>query len=264
MPSPSIPQLEAVLGHSFRDRELLSRALTHSSHANESFEASSGAANAPEAIRRDNELLEFLGDAVLGLVVSQALVARFPERREGELSKLRAHLVSARHLVQVARTLELGEYLQLGRGEARSGGSSKPAILVDALEAVIAALYLEAGLAQVERFVARYVIDPELERLTHSSGQFAITDYKSALQESVQAMGKPQPTYVLASETGPDHRKTFTVELQLRGTGRGSKPEFVTRAEGESKKSAEQLAARLALEHLKAERAEPGEAGKKI
>ncbi|HEV2112948.1 MAG TPA: putative dsRNA-binding protein, partial [Terriglobales bacterium] len=127
----------------------------------------------------------------------------------------------------------------------------KPAILVDALEAVIAALYLEAGLAQVRDFVQHRVIDPELERLTRGPGQFAITDYKSALQESVQAMGKPQPKYILASESGPDHRKTFTVELQLRSAGRGSQPEFVTRAEGESKKSAEQLAARQALEHLR-------------
>lgn len=237
----TISQIEAVLGHSFRERELLRRALTHSSHANE----------AGEGVRRDNELLEFLGDAVLGLVVSQSLFERFPERREGELSKLRAHLVSARHLAQVAHKLELGEYLELGRGEARSGGRSKPAILVDALEAVIAALYLEAGLAQVRDFVQHCVIDPELERLTRGPGQFAITDYKSALQESVQAMGKPQPKYILASESGPDHRKTFTVELQLRSAGRGSQPEFVTRAEGESKKSAEQLAARQALEHLR-------------
>ena len=246
-----IPELEAALGYSFRDRELLARALTHSSHANEALEVA-GAKSAAEAGRRDNELLEFLGDAVLSLVVSHTLVERFPERREGELSKLRAHLVSARHLVQVAKQLELGEYLQLGRGEARSGGRGKPAILVDALEAVIAATYLDAGLAQVRDFVRGRIIDPELDRLTHSSGQFAVTDYKSALQESVQAMGKPQPKYLLASETGPDHHKTFTVELQLRGAGRGNQPEFVTRAAGESKKSAEQLAARQALEHLKA------------
>lgn len=244
-----ISELEAALGYSFRDRELLARALTHSSHANEALEVAGENVDAP---RRDNELLEFLGDAVLGLVVSQSLFERFPERREGEISKLRAHLVSARHLVQVASRLELGEYLQLGRGEARSGGRGKPAILVDALEAVIAALYLEAGFSQVRDFVRRHIVDPELEQLTRSSGQFAVTDYKSALQESVQAMGKPQPKYLLASETGPDHRKTFTVELQLRGAGRGNKPEFVTQAEGESKKSAEQLAARQALEHLKA------------
>src|SRR5579859_1771375 len=132
MQSRPIPELEAALGYAFRERELLARALTHSSHANEALEVA-GEKSAAEAVRRDNELLEFLGDAVLSLVVSQTLVERFPERREGELSKLRAHLVSARHLVQVATQLELGEYLQLGRGEARSGGRGKPAILVDAL-----------------------------------------------------------------------------------------------------------------------------------
>lgn len=242
-----LSQLEAALGYSFHNKELLKRALTHSSHANETAETSG---SGREGGRRDNELLEFLGDAVLGLVVSQALFQRFPERHEGELSKLRAHLVSARHLAQVAQQVELGDFLQLGRGEARSGGRGKPAILVDALEAVIAALYLEGGFGPVAEVVRQYVVDPELERLAHGPGQFAVTDYKSALQESVQAMGRPQPKYILARESGPDHHKIFTVELQLRGVGRGQ-PEFVTRAEGESKKSAEQLAARQALEHLK-------------
>ena len=255
MGAHAISQLESILGHNFSDPELLRQALTHSSHAHEATEIV-GDESASDTRRRDNELLEFLGDAVLSLVTSQALFQRFPERHEGELSKLRAHLVSAQHLVQVARELNLGDHLQLGRGEAKSGGQNKPAILVDALEAVIAALYLDAGLEATQAFVARHVVDPELRRLTQlsASGEFEVTDYKSALQESVQSLGRPQPRYILASEAGPDHSKTFTVELQLHARNHASKPEYVTRAEGPSKKSAEQRAARQALEHLKSAR----------
>ena len=256
MEAASISQLESALGHSFQKPELLRQALTHSSHAHEASSSASDEvlSGAPRvAARRDNELLEFLGDAVLGLVASEALFQRFPERHEGELSKLRAHLVSAGHLVEVARELNLGAYLHLGRGEAKSGGSNKPAILVDALEAVIAALFLDAGLEAAQRFVWQRIVDPELRRLTQQSGagEFEVTDYKSALQESVQSLGRPQPRYVLASEAGPDHSKTFTVELQLHMRERSNKPDYVTRAEGPSKKSAEQRAARQALEHLK-------------
>ena len=199
--------------------------------------------------RPDNELLEFLGDSILGMVTSESLFASFPERREGELSKLRAHLVSARHLVRVAREINLGDYLRVGRGEELSGGRSKTALLVDALEAVLAAMHLDGGGEAARKFILTRVVQPELERLQSAGGaEFAITDFKSALQESVQSLGKPQPTYIVAKESGPDHKKTFTVELHLpaENTFAG----YVARAEGPSKKIAEQRAAKLALEHL--------------
>jgi ribonuclease-3 len=237
-----ISQLESALEHSFRDPELLSRALTHSSHAHEAADGSIGDNH------RDNEQLEFLGDSILGLVTSEALYRRFPDRREGELSKMRAHLVSARHLVGVANQIGLGQYLRLGRGEEKSGGRSKTALLVDGLEAVVAALYLDGGLPVAQRFIMDRIIGPELKRI-ESQGNLELTDYKSALQESVQSLGGPQPTYRVAKETGPDHKKMFTVELQLNLHGLG-RPDFVARGEGPSKKLAEQRAARLALEHL--------------
>ena len=163
----------------------------------------------------DNEQLEFLGDAVLALVTSEELFQRFPQFREGELSKLRAHLVSERHLIQVAQQLELGHYLRLGRGEEKSGGRGKTALLVDALEAILAAIYLDGGLEVAREFVLRNVIAPELERMERGGGTLPITDFKSALQEAVQSLGLPQPAYVLVEEAGPEHSKTFTVEARL-------------------------------------------------
>jgi len=245
MKAEEITELEATLGHRFQRPELLEQALTHSSHAHE-FESHSAAGEV-----RDNEQLEFLGDAVLGFVTSQALFERFPHFEEGQLSKVRAHLVSARHLVQVAEQVELGRYLRLGRGEEKSGGRAKQALLVNALEAVLAAIYLDGGLDAARRFILGKVLDPELERLREElSAGFPLTDYKSALQEFLQATGRPQPAYAVVKEQGPEHRKVFTVELRVQGAG-NAKDVLVSRAEDSTKKKAEQRAAREALEQLR-------------
>jgi ribonuclease III len=243
-----LTELQAALGHTFRQPELLERALTHSSHAHEE----SKAANAEPATEKlDNEQFEFLGDAVLGLVASQLLFERFPGFHEGQLSKLKAHLVSAGHLVSVAAGLELGQYLRLGRGEERSGGRYKGTLLSDALEAVIAAMYLDAGLDKTREFIIRWILEPELDRIsTESASEFSLADYKSALQELLQSTGRLQPVYAIVKEEGPDHRKTFTVEARIYPQGQ-AKPEYVARAEGATKKKAEQLAAKQALEHLR-------------
>ncbi len=239
MKAKAIAALEAALGHHFEDATLLQQALTHSSHAHETSDGDGD----------HNEQLEFLGDAVLGFVTSRELFNRMPDSREGELSKLRAHLVSARHLIEVADGLQLGEYLLLGKGEEKSGGRSKSALLVNALEAVIAALYLDGGFDAAARFVVARVVEPELERMRAAG--MPVTDFKSALQEAVQSSGRPQPSYVLIKEEGPDHRKTFTVEVRIHARGGGrSKPEYAARAEGPTKKVAEQLAARDALARL--------------
>jgi ribonuclease-3 len=242
--------LYVLLGHEFTRPELLDRALTHSSHAHEESK-SSGGEGSPS--RLDNEQFEFLGDAVLGLVTSQLLFERFPVFHEGQLSKLKAHLVSAGHLVSVATSLDLGRYLRLGRGEERSGGRSKSTLLSDALEAVIAAMYLDSGLEKTRDFIIRRILGPELDRIrTESESEFSLADYKSSLQEFLQSSGRLQPVYAIVKEEGPDHRKTFTVEARIYLQGH-SKPEYVARAEGATKKKAEQLAAKQALEHLKRE-----------
>lgn len=239
-----------MLGHSFAEPELLERALTHSSHAHEESKAG-GAETAAEKL--DNEQFEFLGDAVLGLVASQLLFERFPTFHEGQLSKLKAHLVSAGHLVSVAAGMKLGRYLRLGRGEERSGGRNKGTLLSDALEAVIAAMYLDGGIEKTREFIIRRILEPELERIrTESDSEFSLADYKSALQELLQSSGRLQPVYAIVKEEGPDHRKTFTVEARVYPQGQ-AKPEYVARGEGATKKKAEQLAAKQALEHLRGE-----------
>lgn len=244
-------ELEAVLGHAFQRPELLERALTHSSHAHEESKAG-GSDTAQEIL--DNEQFEFLGDAVLGLVTSQLLFERFPLFHEGQLSKLKAHLVSAGYLVSVAAALGLGQHLRLGRGEERSGGRSKGTLLSDALEAVIAAMYVDAGLEKVRAFIIGRILQPELDRITADArSEFSLADYKSALQELLQSSGRLQPVYAIVKEEGPDHRKTFTVEARIYPQGQ-SKPEFVARGEGATKKKAEQLAAKQALEYLRKER----------
>ncbi len=242
--------LEEVFGWHFERPELLQQALTHSSHAKESraSQAKEQAVSTPAGLAADNEQLEFLGDAILGLVVSEQLFQRFPHFHEGELSKLRAHLVSELHLVNVAERLHLGDYLLLGRGEERSGGRAKKAILVDALEAVIAALYLDAGLEAARKFVMEQILAPELQRLDVPAAGLPVTDSKSALQELLQASGRAQASYTLVKEDGPDHRKTFTVEVRLPGSKRT--PEFVGRGQAATKKKAEQDAARQVLDYL--------------
>ena len=237
--------LEKTVGHFFTSPALLNQALTHSSQAREA-ETLRAADSGRVA---DNEQLEFLGDAVLGLVTTEELFRRFPEFTEGQLSKLRAHLVSKNHLIHVAEELELGKYLRLGRGEEKSGGRNKAAILVDALEAIIGAVYLDAGLETTRSLILKHIVLPELEQFVSSGQAATVTDYKSALQERLQAVGRPQPAYVLVKETGPEHKKTFTIEARLLESGE-EQPEFVARAEGPTKKNAEQNAARQVLDYL--------------
>ncbi len=229
-----IERLEQELGYRFRDPALLYRALTHSSHTHETVGREPGF---------DNEQLEFLGDAVLGFLVSARLVAAYPQYSEGRLSKRKAHLVSAAHLVQTARKLNLGEYLQLGRGEELSGGRTKRALLANAVEAVIAALYLDGGVEAASRFVDRFVIGGLLAG-DRSEDEIFEDDYKSALQEWLRAAKMPQPRYLIVQERGPQHHKTFTIEVRV-GT------DFGVQAEGLTKKAAEKEAARLALELLR-------------
>jgi ribonuclease-3 len=248
--SPSNPLVtpdDSFFGYTFKERGLLTLALTHSSLAYESN---------PEGTRdpgSDNERLEFLGDAVLGLVVAEALYHRLPALREGDLTRLRASLVSSRHLAQVAQRIQLGPMLLLGRGEAHSGGQRKPALLANALEAVIAALYLDGGLDAAREFIHRHIIEPAEDSLVgvlHSSEPFsgAVGDYKSALQERLQAAGHGQPQYVLAAQSGPDHQKRFRIEVRVAGAD--GVPLTLASADGTTKKQAQQEAAHLAFASL--------------
>jgi ribonuclease-3 len=243
MKSRDIMTLEASLGYHFQRRELLEQALTHSSQAREVEALGAGVG----VSAGDNENLEFLGDAVLGLVTSETLFHRFPEFREGHLSKLRAHLVGQRHLLRVAEQLEIGHYMHLGRGEEKSGGRNKASLLVDALEAILAALYIDGGWAVARDFIVSVIVEPELAHMKLETSAIPVMDFKSALQEALQARGGPQPIYVLVKEEGPEHKKTFTVEVRLPAPENG---QFVGRAQGATKKRAEQEAARQVLEHL--------------
>jgi len=244
--------LEASLGYRFESRELLARAFTHRSIVHEKGSragpiravedpgvAGDSAAGRDSAAAKDNEQLEFLGDAILGFVVSDALLAAHPDYAEGRLSKLKASLVSASHLHAVAARLQLGGYLLLGRGEEMSGGREKKALLANVVEALIAALYLDGGMEPARRFVLQHVVGE-----SEPAGAEALaTDYKSALQELAQSLKLPQPRYTIVDERGPEHAKTFLVEARV---GR----DWVSRAEGLSKKSAGQKAAEDILRQL--------------
>jgi ribonuclease-3 len=246
-----IKELEQALGHRFRHRELLEQALTHSSLARETEARQAG--NGEPARVADNEQMEFLGDAVLGFVTSQALFEGYPQFREGQLSKLRAYLVSAKHLFRTAHKLKLGRYLRLGRGEEKSGGRKKATLQVDAFEALLAAVFLDVGLDKTRRLILSLVVQPELKRLKRQLTQgLPITDYKSALQEALHTAARPQPAYVLVKEEGPEHSKTFTVEARVFPRGGHSGPEYVGQGAGSTKKNAEQDAAKQALELLQA------------
>jgi ribonuclease III len=230
--------LEAAIGHAFRDRELLERALTHKSHAHEQTGDLNGA---PRDTSGDNEQLEFLGDAVLGFVASEHLVRRYPDAPEGRLSKLKAHVVSAAHLHEAAHKIGLGAFLFLGRGEEMSGGREKKALLSDALEALIAAIYLDAGASASRVFIETHILE-----LFDSSQDGAVgntADHKSALQERAQALKLPPPRYIIVAEEGPEHSKTFTVEVRVG-------KDWVSQAQGSSKKSAGQRAAQHILQQL--------------
>jgi len=258
MKEREIAALETALRYRFHRHGVIEQAITHSSQAREQ-ESQQAGENKYRV--NDNEQLEFLGDAILALVTSEELFQRFPQFREGELSKLRAHLVSERHLIQVAQQLELGHYLRLGRGEEKSGGRSKTALLVDALEAILAAIYLDGGMLPVREFIVREILAPELERMDREGGTLPMTDFKSALQETLQGLGMAQPSYVLVEEAGPEHRKTFTVEVRLNATKADGGAEFVGRAQGSTKKTAEQDAARQLLTYLASR---PQTAGSKL
>lgn len=248
MKAQDVTPLEVEIGHRFERRELLEQALTHSSHAREN---QSRSGEDGDSAPQDNEQLEFLGDAILGFITSEALLERFPEFREGQLSKLRAHLVSEKHLIRAAKQLRLGKYLRLGKGEEKSGGRTKTALLVDALEAVLAAMYLDCGIDDVRRFILQTIVEPELKRLNKQSvNGFPVTDYKSALQEAAHSSSRPQPSYVLVKEEGPEHKKIFSVEARIHAHGAHSKVEYIGRGEGSTKKKAEQDAARDAIEYL--------------
>jgi ribonuclease-3 len=230
--SVDLEVLERELGYTFRNRELLEQALTHKSRVHE---------RPGDGPPSDNEQLEFLGDAILGFVVSECLVRRHASFPEGRLSKLKAHLVSATRLYEVAQSLRLGDYLFLGRGEELSGGRAKKALLSDAAEALIAALYLDAGMEAARAFIETRVIGP-FEAPPNGLAS-AVMDYKSALQETAQALKLPPPRYVIVAEHGPEHSKTFTVEVRLG-------KDWVDSAQGFSKKAAGQKAAQQILERL--------------
>jgi len=223
--------LQQAIGYRFRDRGLLEHAMTHTSRANE--DVSGGVI--------DNESLEFLGDAVLGFVVADMLFRDFPEYDEGQKSKTKAAVVSTTTLARQADRLNLGEHLLLGRGEEKTGGRHKQALLADGYEALIAAIYLDGGIEHARTFIVRQFA-PLLDdaRRAGAGGQ----DFKSALQELLQARELPLPEYRLVAAVGPDHRKQFEIEVVVRG-------EPLASATGTSKKDAEQEAARAALEKLR-------------
>ena len=215
-------ELETVLGYRFRDRELLERALRHASWCNEQL---------PADRQDDNERLEFLGDAVLDLVVGHRLMTRYPQLREGELSVTRAQVVSEAGLSEVAGQLGLGTWLLLGKGEEKSGGRTKPSILADAFEAIIAAVYVDGGFDAAQDMVQR-LLAQRIETVEFKG----FYDFKTRLQETAQARLKATPTYHVVQELGPDHDKRFVVAVQI-GTDEWA------RAVGKSKKEAEQMAA---------------------
>lgn len=233
--SPGQDGIEAALGYVFRAPALLDQALTHKSALNER----------PAAGREHNERLEFLGDAVVSLVITDHLVARYPHLNEGSLSKLKARLVSERCLANGAKRVGLGRFLKLGRGEELTQGREKPSLLADALEAVTAAIYLDGGVEAGRAFVLR-VLGEELAGLEREGDALDGTDFKTRLQEYCQRRFDVLPSYRTVAETGPDHQKRFEVELTVHGEvwGMGA---------GHTKKAAEQAAAREALRRLAGE-----------
>lgn len=257
---PTAGGLEQKLGYSFARPELLTLALTHRSYT---YEARNGAPPEPilpahpdqrdqrNAPGSDNEQLEFLGDAVIGLVVTTALFREFPHCSEGELTRLRSNLVSRKRMADMGIELGLGEALLLGRSAEYNGGRKKPALLANAAEAVIAAIYLDAGkagLSQVQALADRYLVQPELATmrtaLAEDLGRGAMRDHKTLLQERVQAAGAGKLKYIDTAQTGPPHQRTFAVEARLEGDDGEL---ILAAAEGSSKKEAQQRAAELAL-----------------
>ena len=225
-------ELEKKLNYTFRDPGLLGEALSHSSYANEHRSAG----------LRSNERLEFLGDSVLGFVTAEFLFLQHPDLPEGDLTRIRAALVCEQSLYEVARKLDLGRYLKLGRGEEAGGGRQRTSILADATEAVFAAVYLDGGIGAASTLIHRVLLDAEKEEVVEERRR----DYKTALQELVQRQADQVLTYRMIGEEGPDHDKTFLAEVLLNGTQVGT-------GSGHSKKEAEQSAAKAALRKLEAE-----------
>ena len=220
-------ELEKRLNYTFKNSELLKNALTHSSYANE---------NRAEGIS-SNERLEFLGDSVLGFVTAKHLYSMQPTLSEGKMTRLRAELVCEQSLHGVALDLDLGRYLRMGHGEEKNGGRTRPSILADAVEAVIAAMFLDGGIAAPESFIERMILSPESIEAHHAA------DYKTELQELVQRRSNQVISYELIGESGPDHNKLFTFRVLINGVSAGE-------GSGRSKKEAEQMAAKAAIEKL--------------
>ena len=218
-------QLQKNLKYTFKKKELLRNALAHSSYANEK-----------KGTVTSNERLEFLGDSVLSIIVSDYIYKNFPNLPEGRLTRIRASLVCEKSLCEFSKQLKVGDYILLGKGERANGGNERPSILADAFEAILAAVYLDGGMEPARRHVLRFVKN-ELSHLENES----FKDYKTELQEIIQRNKEEKLTYVLTGETGPDHDKCFTVEVHLNSNVIGT-------GEGHSKKNAEQAAARKALE----------------
>lgn len=229
MTSTDLSEFQRKLGYKFKNNEFLTESLRHSSFVNENLEMNI----------QDNERLEFLGDAVLNLVVGHILMKRYPELREGDLSKMRANLVNESQLASIAQEMDLGSYLQLGKGEIQTKGWEKKSILANTFEAVIAAVYLDGGFDAAFKIIGghfSFLLDSEvISTVNH--------DYKSQLQELIQTKQQKMPDYTVIHESGPDHNKTFRVRLKVG--------EIQTEGEGKSKKAAEQDAARIGLELLK-------------
>jgi ribonuclease III len=230
-PSTSPHELEILMGYSFKNQALLLQALTHRSFVNE---------HEAEKLH-NNESLEFLGDSVLGFLISSRIFQHYPELTEGELSKMKAYLVSAANLVKLAEVIRLGEFVLLSRGEEKTGGRSKRAIIVDAYEAIIGAIYMDGGVEAASDFV-----DRQIEALLEGQDLKELTygDFKSALQEHLHNLGRPEPIYRVVGEIGPDHKKTFVVQVMIRD-------EVIAESSGKTKKEAQQSAAHIALESLK-------------
>jgi len=263
-----LSELEAALGHRFKRPELLVRALTHRSLANErganerganergAHEQASGGrilkkVEAESSASGDNERLEFLGDAVLGLVVAEALFLLHPEWREGELTRVRAQLVSRQYMAEVGAAIGLGRHLRLSRGEEKGGLRRKSTVLSNSMEAVLGALLLDGGLEPVRAFVSRWVMGEAVEQLAEElRAGAALGNFKSALQEQLQATHAGAPVYRVKSESGPDHHKRFLVEVRLKSAD-GEPGKTLGRGMGSTKKNAEQDAARRALERFK-------------
>lgn len=227
-----IKDLELAIGYRFHNITLLQNALTHSSYANERWHDS----------LMSNERLEFLGDSILGMVVAEHLYRNFPNRPEGELTRMRADMVCESSLAAVAEKIGLGDHLLLGKGEERFGGRARASILADAVESVIAACFIDGGMEAARAFIAQFVLcDVPVTKLHN-------LDYKTSLQELVQQKKNQVLTYTLTGESGPDHNKEFFVEVLLNG-------QVVGRGVGSSKKRAEQDAARVAIDNLFPEKA---------